>query len=284
MRSGRRASATDLDVGQHAGGRKTTETTREVERLGGRNRIAVHHLERIAALDDVDACERAPGAADRIEGAAAARLELRHLVERLADDAVGALERFVREVLERETAERQRHAAAHAVPAHVDQFERAAAEIADDAVGMVDARDHPRAPTACASRGPDRISIVHGTDALGLGDEVGAVGGVAARRGRDREHASDLHHPAQRAKPLQRGQRLVDRIGREQARALHLAAEAAQRLLVEDRDQAPRQRLVDDEADRVGTDIDDCDAACRACAAESPSTPVSRIDGVRSGA
>ena len=51
-----------------------------------------------------------------------------------------------------------------------------------------------------------------------------------------------------------------DGIGREQARALHLAAEAAQRLLVEDRNETSRQRLVDDETDRVGADVDDSDA------------------------
>lgn len=219
----------------------------------------MHHLERIAALDDVDAGERAPGAADGIEGAAAARGELRHLVDRLADDAVGALERFVREILEREPAERQSHAAAHAVPAHVDQFERAAAEIADDAVGMMDARDHAERREPRLARARQDLDL-HGADALGLRDEIGAVGGVAAGRGRDREHASDLHHTAQGAKALERGQRLVDGVRGEQAGALHLAPEAAQRLLVEDRNEAPRQSLIDDETDRVGTDVDDRDA------------------------
>lgn len=88
-----------LDIGEHVCGRKAPETAREIERLSRGNRIAVHHLERIAALDDVNARERAPGAADRVESAAAARGELRHLVERLAHDAIGALERFVCEIL-----------------------------------------------------------------------------------------------------------------------------------------------------------------------------------------
>ncbi|MHC2725751.1 hypothetical protein ACVMGE_008238 [Bradyrhizobium diazoefficiens] len=249
----------DLDIGEHVGGRQTAKATRKVERLGCGDGIAVHHLERIAALDDVDARERAPGAADGVECTAAPRLELRHLVELLAHDTVGALERFVGEVLEREPAERQRHAAAHAVPAHVDQFERAAAEVADDAVGVVDAGNHAERRQPRLARARQDLDL-HCADALGLGDEVGAVGGIAAGGGRDREHASDLHHAAQRAESLQRGQRLVDGVGREQARALHLAPEAAQRLLVEDRNEAPRQSLVDDEADRVGTDVDDRDA------------------------
>lgn len=219
----------------------------------------MHHLERIAALDDVDARKRAPSAADGVEGAAAAGGELRHLVELLAHDAVGALERFVREVLEREAAERQRHAAAHAVLAHIDQLERAAAEIADDAVGMMDAGDHAERRQPCLARARQDFDL-HGADALGFRDEVGAVGGIAAGCGRNRKHATDLHDAAQGPEPLQRGQRLVDGIGRKQARALHLAPEAAQRLLVEDRNEAPRQSLVDDETDRVGTDIDDRDA------------------------
>jgi hypothetical protein len=45
------------------------------------------------------------------------------------------------DVLQRQASERQRDAAADAVAVHVDQFERAAAEIADDAVGIVEAGD-----------------------------------------------------------------------------------------------------------------------------------------------
>jgi len=91
---------------------------------------------------------------------------------------------------------------ARAVPAHVDQFERAAAEIADDAVGMMDAGDHAERRQPRLARAGQDLDL-YGADALGLRNEVGTVGGVAARGGRDREHAADLHHPAQRAKPLE---------------------------------------------------------------------------------
>ena len=66
-------------------------------------------------------------------------LELGHAGQVGADDAFGALQRFVRQVLQRQASERQRDAAADAAAMHVDQFERTAAEIADDAVGIVDA-------------------------------------------------------------------------------------------------------------------------------------------------
>ena len=55
------------------------------------------------------------------------------------DDAFGALQRFLRCILQCQTAERQGYAAVNAVAAHVDQFQRAAAEIADDAVRLVNA-------------------------------------------------------------------------------------------------------------------------------------------------
>ena len=64
----------------------------------------------------------------------------------------------------------------------------------------------------------------------------------------------------QRPESPQRRQRLGNRILGQEAGALHLAAEPAQRLLVEDRDEAARHRLIDDETNRVRTDVDDGDA------------------------
>ena len=50
---------------------------REFERLVGADRIAVHDMQRIAGLPHVQSRERAPGAADRIEGAVLASFENR---------------------------------------------------------------------------------------------------------------------------------------------------------------------------------------------------------------
>ena len=132
----------DLDIGQHVCGRQTAQTPREVERVLGRNRIAVHDPQWIFALDDVDPRQRAPGSADRVESAAAAGLDLRDLGNLGFDDAFGAFQRFVRPILKGKAAERQRHAAPDAIAAYVNQFQRAAAEIADDAVGLVHAGNH----------------------------------------------------------------------------------------------------------------------------------------------
>ena len=72
-------------------------------------------------------------------------------------------------------------------------------------------------------------------------------------------HSLPTRMPRKRAKAHQRGERLVDGVLGEQAGREHLAAEAGEHLFVEDRRQAARQPLVDDEADRVRADVDDRD-------------------------
>ena len=144
------------------------------------------------------------------------------------------------------------------LPLHFGQFERTAAEIADDAVGLVEAGDH-------AERGQFRLAPagenvdLGAADSLGLGDKGLAVLGVAARGGGDRPQLSDVHALAQRAKTPQRSQRLLDRIGRQQAGGLHLAAEAGEHLLVENRRRAAREAFVDHEPHGVRADVDDRD-------------------------
>ncbi len=143
----------------------------------------------------MDARQRAPGAADRIESAAVAGLELRHVGQFGTDDALGALQRFVGQVLQREASEWQCHAAADAVAAHVDQFERASAEVADDPIGIVDAGDDAERGELCLARA--RKDLDPGAaDSLGPGDEVGTILGVAAGGSGDRMDPADLLDPA----------------------------------------------------------------------------------------
>ncbi len=165
----------------------------------------------------------------------------------------------MRQILQREAAERQRHAAADAMATHVDQLERTAAEIADDAVRIVHAgHDAERRQLGFTRTGEDFDPGA--ANLLRLGDEVRTVLGVAAGGRRNRIDAADLLNPAQRAKAPQRGQGLVDGVIRQQAGGLDLAAQSAQRLFVEDGDKAARHRRVHDEAHRVRTDVDDSDA------------------------
>jgi hypothetical protein len=218
----------------------------------------MHDAQRIAGLGDVQPRERAPGAADRVEGTAASCLQRIEAVELVLDDALGALDRLVRHVGQRKAAERKAHPAPDPLAGNVDQLERAAAEVADDTVSVVDGRDHTQRRQLCLARAGQNLDG-RAEDAFGAADEFGAVVGLAAGRSGDHEGAADMHDAAQRTKAAQRRQRARHRIGRKQARGVHLAAEAAQDLLVEERRQAARQRLVDDETNRVGADVDNGD-------------------------
>ena len=95
---------------------------------------------------------------------------------------------------------------------HVDQFERAAAEIADDAVRPVEAGDH-------AERGQLGLALagqhldLGAADPLGRGDEVRAVPASRQAAVASTHSRCDLHGVAQRAEALERVERLLDRVG-----------------------------------------------------------------------
>ena len=111
----------------------------EFKRLVGGDRVAVHHVQRIAGLPHVQPGERTPGAADGIEDAILAGLQHRQVAERLAHELRRLLHRLRRNVGERKSAERARHAGARLRAADIDKLERAAAKVADNAVGAVNA-------------------------------------------------------------------------------------------------------------------------------------------------
>ncbi len=71
----------------------------ELERLLGRQHVAVHHMQRISDLPHVQARERAPGAADGVEGAALAGGEQLGSGERVLDDLLRLLDGLRRDVL-----------------------------------------------------------------------------------------------------------------------------------------------------------------------------------------
>ena len=186
----------------------------------------MHDVERIAGLPHVQPGERAPGAADGVERAPAAVLQQLRAAERLLDDLLGLLERFLGNILQRQAAERQRDAGLDAMVVDIGELERAAAEIAHDAVRPMKAGHDPeRAQLGLALAGDQRD--LGAADALGVGDEGLAVGGVAAGRGRQHVELRHLDALAQHAKPAQRGERLVHRVGGQQPGRLHLAAEPA---------------------------------------------------------
>ena len=196
--------------------------------------------------------------ADCVERAPLAALEQRHAVQRLAHDLLGFFHRALGEVLQRKTAERKRHAAADALSAHIDEFERAATEIAHDTVRLMQSRDD-------TERGILRLLLagehrdVLAADALRRSNELRTVVGVAAGSRGNAPYPLHARGVAQRAEAAQRIERLLHRVGGEQPGRLHLASEAGEDLLVEDRGRRARQPLVDHEAHRVRADVDDGD-------------------------
>jgi hypothetical protein len=229
---------------------------RELEHLLRRQDVAVRDVEGIAGLPHMQPGERAPRAADRIEAASGAGPQRPDVAQGLPDDFLRLLDGFCRNVLQREAAERQRDAGLHLAAMHVDQFQRPAAEIADDAVGPMDAGNDAEGGELGFALAGQHVDP-GAADAPGLGNEGRTVCRVAARRGGDDPQPLDVHRVAQGTKSDQRRERLVDCLLGEQPGRLHFAAEAAQRLLVEQRRRAPREPLVDDETDRIGTDVDD---------------------------
>jgi hypothetical protein len=218
----------------------------------------MHDMQRISGLRHVQAGERTPRAADRVKRSALAQLDMRHLCQCLPDDLVRLLDRFSGAVLQRQAAKRQRSAALDAGIFHVDQFERAAAEIADDPIGPVKAgHDAERGELRFAFAG-DHVDM-RAADALRLADEIRTVFGVAAGRRRQHPNLLHAHGVAQRAEPPERGKRGRHRVGGHQAFGLHLAAKTGESLLVEQWRGAARHAFVDDEADRIGADVDDAD-------------------------
>ena len=229
---------------------------REFLRLARGNPVVVHDVERIAGLPHVQARQRAPGAADRIEGAVLAIVQHVEVLEGLLDEFFRFFQRFAGDVLQGQAAQRQRHAAAHARAVNIDQFERSAAKIADDAVRLVNAGDDAeRGEMSLALAREDRNA--RAADALGLGDECAPVACIAARGRRDRPDAPHVQDVAQRAEASQRVERRLDGVGGQQPGRLNLPSEAGEHFLIEDRRRRARQAFVDDEADRVRADVDD---------------------------
>jgi hypothetical protein len=113
-----------------------------------------------------------------------------------------------------EAAKRQGRGIAELAFAHVDQLEAAAAKIADETVGVVNAGDHAnggKLGLLGAGKHPDR----HFDDALCLSDELGTVLGFARRCRGDRLDSGHAHLVDQRAEAAERPERTRHGVGAE---------------------------------------------------------------------
>ena len=177
-------------------------------------------------------------------------------LQRLLDELLRLLDRLRRNIGERQAAERPGQAVPRARAVHIDEFERAAAKVADHAVGAVHAGNHAERSELGLARAGQHVDV--GADgAFGELDESGTVFGVAAGGRGDGESFLHAHRLAQRAEAPQRRERVLDRVRGEEPRRLHFAAEPAQRLLVEQLGRAAREALIDDKAHGIRADVDD---------------------------
>ncbi len=100
----------------------------EGQGIPGGNGVAVHHMQRVAVLEHVQARQRPPCAANRIEGTPGEPGENGRAVHGLAHDLLRLAHGAGGAVLKRKAAQRQRDAfVRHARTADIHQFQRAAA-------------------------------------------------------------------------------------------------------------------------------------------------------------
>ena len=216
-------------------------------------------MQRIAGLRHVQLRERAPGAADGVEGAALAALAA---ASTSASALLTIFSAFLIDLPERSCSASPPSGSVMPGLMRLPCTSTSSSEPPPRSPTMPSGRWKPETtPSAVssASRWPEITSIL-----VRQMRSAAAMKALPLRASRQAAVASThsrstrmVSHSAR--KRLQRAERLLDRVGGEQALGLHLAAEAGQRLFVEERRRAAGHALVDDEADRVRADVDDRD-------------------------
>ena len=139
--------------------------------------------------------------------------------------------------------------------ADVGQLQAAAAEIADQPVGVGKAGEDalPRQPPFLLAGDDLRLEA----ERPDLVEKGVAVAGVAHRGGGEDPDVAHLHLADQQAEAAQGGERPGPRPLAEHAGLAQPLAEAGEHLFVEDDRGRARSARIDDQADRVGADVDD---------------------------
>jgi hypothetical protein len=215
----------------------------------------VHHIQLVATVVHVEARERPPRAADRVESPVFQPAQDGRAVERSPRQLPRGFERAARCRRQAQAAELQAVAGADLAPFHIGQLQAAAAEVAGDAVGVLEARDDAeRGNARLVGAGED--GHLPAADRFHFGDEFGAVFRFARRRGGEHVDVAHAHLPRQRGEAAERALGLVHRIGGEPARFGHPRPQPREHFFVEERRRRARQPLIDDQADGIGADVD----------------------------
>jgi hypothetical protein len=176
----------------------------------------------------------------------------------LAGEGAGLVHRAAGIFRQAQAAERQRHALPEFLALDVDELERAAAEVAGDAIRCVEATDD-------AERGELRFFFARENADLTLQDGFGAVNEIGAVRRLARGSRGQHVHCRGAGLIRQCLETMQGCQGTFDAGLIHLAgqrdafAETAEDLFVEKDRRRTRQAFIDDDADRIRPDIDNGD-------------------------
>ena len=223
-----------------------------------RHAIEMGDRQRIIRQRHVDPRQRAPRPADQIEWPPApieiafAKCRADHLLRLLAALGIG---------LDPKHSERQRQAMPGVAAVDLDQFQAAAAKIADQPRRAGDPVQYPLAGVARLVGLADHPAGQ--SDRAHFAHEVGAVGGLAHRRGRNHPDGSHMHVVEQSAEALQRPDRARSSLGRKRLAPTDSLAQAGQHFLIVQSVARPRRPGIDHQPHRVRSDVDDRNAVAR---------------------
>ena len=228
---------------------------RDAQRLDPRHLVAVQDVQRIAGAGHVQAGDVPPDAADRVERAALELLQPGQLHQAGVDDGPRPVQTAARHVHQPQRTEGQRRPRPQHAVLEAGQLQTAAAEIADQPVGVRQAADDAERRQfglLLAGQHLDRTAA----GLLRPADEIRPVGGVAGGGGGDRMDPAHPHRGRHQAEALQRRQRELHALGVQPPGRHHVPADRADRLFVEQGDGIAVRRLEDDEAHGIGADVD----------------------------
>ena len=169
-----------------------------------RHFILVDDGQRMARHPDVDLRQRPPRPAHHVKGLALAFARPLYLVERLGNERPQRTAIALAHCIQPQRTDRQRYAVAHLAARHADQFQAAAAQIADHAIGKGNARNQAHCGAARFGFPIDHLDHqpAFGGDPV---DERLPVLRLAHRSSGDGADVHDAHRPHQRGKAAKSG-------------------------------------------------------------------------------
>jgi len=215
----------------------------------------VDHRQRIIAVEHVKPGERPPGPPDQIEGQCLRLLLPSGFLQHPAHLALQLVLPLAPQIGNPQHPERKGKAFQHLPVLNQRQLQTAATQITDNPLRFRDAGNDAKRGQLRLFLSLQNLYVV--ADQARCLQQVLAVAGIADRRRGKALDAVDFHFRAQAVKALQSADRqrhgfLANRPGRGQ-----FPAQASHHLFIEQYGWHPDRSLIDNQADRIGTDIND---------------------------